>query len=214
MSVNITQFQSMSLPDKEVLSEYLLTQIATQKGLDYPEETLSHKIACPKCGSIAFVKNGLVKGKQRFLCRDCKKTFGSTTNSALFSTKLTTSQWKEYIKCMLQNRSIRKSAEIVGICVKTSFYTRHKILDTLNMTMDKNTVSGIVEMDETYLPESFKGNHAKSGFTMPRKARERGKQVKKRGLSFEQVCIGTAIDNDQQYHNGNAQKGQCVKSPP
>ena len=31
---------------------------------------------------------------------------------------------------------------------------------------------------------------------MPRESRKRGKQVKKRGISNEQVCIGTGIDND------------------
>jgi transposase-like protein len=75
---------------------------------------------------------------------------------------------------------------------------RHKILDSLGVTMDRGIVSGIVEMDETFVAESFKGNHVKSGFEMPREPRKRGKQVKKRGISSEQICIGTAVDK-----NGN-----------
>jgi transposase-like protein len=51
-------------------------------------------------------------------------------------------------------------------------------------------------MDETFVAESFKGNHIKSGFLMPRKSRKRGKEVKKRGISSEQVCIATAIDKN------------------
>ena len=42
-------------------------------------------------------------------------------------------------------------------------------------------MSGIGEMDKTFLPESFKGNHKKSGFAMPKKSRKRSKQVKKGG---------------------------------
>lgn len=51
------------------------------------------------------------------------------------------------------------------------------------------------ELDETYFPESFKGNHSKGSFTLPRKARHRGKQVHKRGLSREQICVMTGISD-------------------
>ena len=53
-------------------------------------------------------------------------------------------------------------------------------------------------MDETYIAESFKGNHTKSGFVMPRPSRKRGKEVTKRGISSEQVCVLTSLD-----HQGN-----------
>lgn len=59
-------------------------------------------------------------------------------------------------------------------------------------------VDGVVEMDETFVPVSYKWNHKKSGFAMPRPARKRGKQIKKRRISSEQVYIATAIDR-----NGN-----------
>ena len=50
-------------------------------------------------------------------------------------------------------------------------------------------VDGVVEMDETFIPLSYKGNHKKSGFVIPRPSRKRCKQIKKRGISNEQVCI-------------------------
>ena len=56
---------------------------------------------------------------------------------------------------------------------------------------------GIVEVDECFIKESFKGNHSKSTtFVMPRNPRKRGKgknDKKKRGISKEQICIETAI---------------------
>ena len=59
-------------------------------------------------------------------------------------------------------------------------------------------VEGIVEVDECFIKESFKGNHSKSTtFVMPRNPRKRGKgknDKKKRGISKEQICIETAID--------------------
>ena len=51
-------------------------------------------------------------------------------------------------------------------------------------------------LDETYFRESFKGNHTKSAvFVMPRKAHKRTKALRKRGLSKEQICVATGVDD-------------------
>lgn len=75
---------------------------------------------------------------------------------------------------------------------------RHRILDAIRLYLGVGHIEGVVEMDETFYAESFKGNHRKSGFPMPRNSRKRGGEVKKRGISSEQVCVATAIDR-----NGN-----------
>ena len=51
---------------------------------------------------------------------------------------------------------------------------------------------------ETYFPESFKGNHTKGSFTMPRHSRHRGKQVHRRGLSREQICVMTGVNDSNE----------------
>ena len=92
--------------------------------------------------------------------------------------------------------SIRKCAEICNIDIATSFFWRHKIMNALASFVNIGEVDGLVEADECYLRYSYKGNHSKSKrFKMPRLARKRGgESVGKRGLSSEQVCIGTALD--------------------
>lgn len=165
---------------------------------DCREARFSKGEVCPHCNSTYVVKNGKLNGKQRYKCKSCNKTFNDFTKSALSSTKLPLGKWIEYAKCMVLGYTIRKSAEIVEVCVKTSFYMRHKILDAIRMFMGIGDVDGVIEMDETFVAESFKGNHKKSGFIMPRPSRKRGKQIKKRGISNEQVCVATAIDR-----NGN-----------
>jgi hypothetical protein len=52
---------------------------------------------------------------------------------------------------MVIGYSIRKSAEIVKVGVKTSFYMRHKILDCIGTFIGTGHVDGIVEMDETLI---------------------------------------------------------------
>ena len=42
-----------------------------------------------------------------------------------------------------------------------------------------------------FFAESFKGTRTAN---MPRKSRKRGKEIKKRGISKEQICVATALD--------------------
>ena len=67
----------------------------------------------------------------------------------------------KYAQCLISSYSIRKSAKTVGVCVKTSFYMRHKLLDCIRTYIGVGHLKGIVELDETMVAESFKGNHKK-----------------------------------------------------
>lgn len=53
-----------------------------------------------------------------------------------------------------------------------------------------------MQLDKTYFRESFKGNHSKSAvFVMPRKAHKRTKALRRSGLSNEQICVATGVDD-------------------
>ena len=153
---------------------------------------------CPHCGSLHIVKNGKKRDKQRFLCKDCKKTFVPTTKTAAYKSHYSADVWTNYVGCMLSGLSVRKAGELVGIDYKTAFYWRHKIIGSLKEILDdKLTLQGIVEADETFFPVSYKGNHSKDGFIMPRKPHKRGERAKKRGISREKVCVSTMIDQNK-----------------
>ena len=92
---------------------------------------------------------------------------------------------------MLNGYSIRKCAEIVEINIATSFFWRHKLLNSISEFLGVGSVDGVVEADEVFFAYSYKGTKT---VNMPRPSRKRGKQVKKRGISKEQVCVGTALD--------------------
>lgn len=47
--------------------------------------------------------------------------------------------------------SLRKTAKICGISLKTSFTMRHRILDTLPSANAESRLDGIVEADEKFL---------------------------------------------------------------
>lgn len=171
-----------------------LKSLSNELNNEFKESRFANGQKCPYCGSDEVVKSGKRKNRQRYLCKKCSKSFNDLTMSALSNTKLPLETWIEYAKGMIIGLSIRKNAKAVDVCVKTSFYMRHKLLDCIREFMGTGDVDGVVEMDEVFIAQSFKGNHKKSGFVMPRASRKRGKQVKKRGISNEQVCIATALD--------------------
>lgn len=150
---------------------------------------------CAYCKSQHIVKFGKSdKGDQRYLCKDCNKTFTAKTNTILYKSPYSEKVWRKYINCMMQGMSIRKSAKECGINADTAFKWRHKILDSLQAMHDEVKLDGVVEADETFFALSFKGNHKKSNFNLPRESHHRGKCTHTRGISSEQVCVPCAIN--------------------
>ena len=143
---------------------------------------------CPHCTSEHIVRFGKYKGRQRYKCKACCKTFSDMTNTVLYRTRKG-NEWIAFVECMFKGYSLRKSAEIVGVTWVTLFYWRHKLLSALKK-MDFDQFEGIVEADETYFLYSEKGKRGITG----RKPRKRGGKSKYRGISKEQVCVLVARD--------------------
>lgn len=152
---------------------------------------------CIYCESSHIVKNGKRKdGTQRFLCRDCKRSFIPRSCSITSGTRKDLSVWAQYLKCMSDKKTLKETAEECSISVTSAFCWRHKILDALKEVTDRVCLDGIVEADEIFFNVSYKGNHKKSRqFKMPRKAHKRGNAIHRKGLSSEKVCVPCAVDD-------------------
>lgn len=194
----------LSGSDKKITLKLLMDYISEILDLNsvdmdsFRESRFSHGSNCPYCEGAYVIKYGKKNNQQRYKCKNCDKTFMECTKSVFSKTHLPLKKWLRFVECMVAGFSVRKCAEIVEVCVKTAFYMRHRILDALRLYLGMGHLEGVVEMDETFYAESFKGNHRKSGFILPRKSLKCGKEVKKRGISSEQMCVATAIDR-----NGN-----------
>lgn len=162
------------------------------------EERFSNGRVCPFCGCKHVVRNGHRKDKtQRYMCKECGKSFVITANSITSGTRKDLLVWENYINCMMKGMSVRKSADTCGIHRNTAFAWRHKILDALQQMAATVTLSGIVEADETFFATSYKGNHSRSStFSMPRKARKRGHSCHICGLSHDKICVPCAVNRN------------------
>ena len=158
------------------------------------ETRISGDQGCIYCGSARVVKNGTRKdGTQRFLCRDCKKSFLPTSKSVTSRTRKRLSVWASYLKCMIEKKTLRETSEECQISMATAFLWRHKILDGLHEMAENVSLDGIVEADETFFNVSYKGNH--KDFTLPREPHKRGNSVHTKGLSSEKVCVPCAVSD-------------------
>lgn len=140
------------------------------------------KPACPKCKGTELYRWGKVSGLQRYRCRQCNRTFNALTGTPLARLRHK-DKWFEYEQAMIRGLSIRKSADSCEITKNTSFKWRHRFLQ-IPATPQTGKMNGIVEADETYFLESFKGQRR-----LPRSARKRGGKAVKKGTSKEQVPV-------------------------
>lgn len=142
---------------------------------------------CPHCGSLHYKKNGKDKKVQKYKCTSCNRSF-----TAFTGTWLAHIHKKHllipYLKLMKQGKSLDKIKEELKINKKTAFDWRHKINASI-AGLENNSFSGITESDETFFSHSEKGSNK-----LERKARKRGKSVKKRGITDKQVAVIVSAD--------------------
>ncbi len=152
------------------------------------EGRLASVPACPHCGAEHVVRNGTVRGLQRYGCRGCRKTFGALTGTPLLRLQQR-GKWLAHAEALRDGLTLHEVAERLNIAVSTAHRWRHRFL-ALPKTVQPRQLVGIAEADETYFLRSCKGQRK----DLDRPARKRGGKAAKRGLSNEQVPVLVARD--------------------
>jgi transposase-like protein len=155
-------------------------------------ERLANVKACPHCGSLRFSKDGHANGRQRFRCKEqkCKRTFNALTGTPLARLHMP-EKHLENAMLMADGMTIRQVAAKLGISVPTAFKWRHRFLQA-PMTQQPSSLSGVVEADETFFLESFKGQRQ----NLPRPAKKRGTPAQTPGLGPEQIPVLLARERE------------------
>lgn len=147
-------------------------------------------LGCPHCAHRDVVRWGHASQLPRYRCKACSRTFNALTKTPLANLRLK-EKWAEQTCAMIDGVTAAKAAERCGVHYTTAFRWRHRFLASL--ADDKpRAMTGIVEGDEMFILESFKGKRS----DMPRKPRKRGGKSAKRGLSAEQIPVIVARDRD------------------
>lgn len=142
---------------------------------------------CPHCRTTEGITQwGSYRGRQRYRCRPCGRTFNDLTGTPFEHAK----RWDRLpmaAHVLLSSLSVRKAARRLGVATSTAFRWRHRIMGAIHR-LPAEVLAGIIEGDETYFRHSRKGQR---GLHDPRK---RGTPAPKRGLSREQVAVVTLRD--------------------
>lgn len=148
---------------------------------------------CPYCSSRKAIRYGHKCGKQRFRCKQCRRTFVTTTHTIMSQSHFGEAVWREVISDTIHGNAIDHSAKKLGINHRTVFDMRHKVLLALQELPETEHImlDGISELDETFVLECYKGKRLPDA--VGRKARKHGAKAQKRGISSEYVCICTGI---------------------
>ncbi|MDD3630596.1 MAG: IS1595 family transposase [Bacteroidales bacterium] len=130
--------------------------------LDYQRiKILSTAPICPRCKCEYVTKAGVRDGRQVYKCKRCKYQFRETAKSLVYHIHKYPLMLN-YLKCMLEGKSLRACAREVGISLPTSFKWRHKILSAIQGLEGGINFSGITEVDEILLQYSEKGRKFKT----------------------------------------------------
>jgi len=191
--------------------------VSAKRNLERPD--------CPHCKAEAergmIVKRGFKKGVQRYSCKACGKIFVSTTNTAFQGTRKSSEAWCHFIDLTISGASLVICAEECGIAYQTAFNWRHKVLNVFRSFRDETKMAGRVEVDEMFIPLSYKGNHVKGSIGskrirlpgeenyLPRKSFQRGTDNRPTSHA-ERACVFCMVANANAFYGGVPGVGQIT----
>lgn len=203
---------------------------------------------CIYCGSASYKGHGTnSKGGQRYICKDCGRTWSENYGDSLRYTHLDEDTWKAMLQGFVDELSIQKIARNCGLSTKTVWLAKTKVNQAI-MTMYGYTelFRGQTQADEYYTRAAFKGKRDPEFFIytlgrMPRHHYNYYEKIEwlekaglyeklqredpafleellsddpkmKRGISNEQICILTLVDQTGKLYLEPVSVGRLEKA--
>jgi transposase-like protein len=69
---------------------------------------------CPRCGATHVVKNGSKGGRPRWVCRNCRRSFGPTLGTAMDRLRVTPAEVARTLLVVMRRGSLSTAEEITG----------------------------------------------------------------------------------------------------
>ena len=142
------------------------------------------------------LRNGTRKGVQRYKCKDCNTVFNDLSNSFLSCTHKDFDTWKAYMKCIIEEIQLMKTAKQCSISLSTAFYWLHKLLNIVSSYVNRVKLNGVIESDDTFFSVSMKVSTPED---CP--AKRCGEPARKRGLSKDKVCVTCAVSRNGKLYS-------------
>jgi transposase-like protein len=95
--------KTLCADEADILMDLLPSVMISKKSNQKIIKRERNPISCPVCKSQSISKNGTKDGRQRYLCKDCHKSFSDNNNSIVFKSKHTYDEWISFINCELHD---------------------------------------------------------------------------------------------------------------
>lgn len=161
MSINKVQFQ------KGLSMDGFLEKFGLEKQcLEYIENAkFKNGYKCHKCGSLNYyiVWHGT---KKTFQCKNCGTQTTLTSGTIFQNTKLPIKIWFQAMFFITQSKNNISALELkrlLGICYRSAWRLKHKIIQSMLERENKRILEGIVQLDDAYLGGRNSGGKAGRG---------------------------------------------------
>lgn len=137
-------------------------------------------LECPRCGGKTISR---IKERRQFDCDDCRYQFSVRVGTIFHDSKLPLWKWflATYLICQSKKGiSSNQLKRMLGVSYKTAWYLTHRIRAAMKDAEGGKLLSGIVEVDETYVGGKVqgKGRAYKGNKTLVVGAIQRGGEVR------------------------------------
>ena len=108
---------------------------------------------------LRIIKKGFLGEKQRVLCKECGRKSVTTFGKLNYNSHQSEARWSIVIVDTLNAIPLHEIATQIDCSEDTVFHMRQKfrlLFEQLFFELE-DTMDGIVEINETYLTESYKG---------------------------------------------------------
>jgi len=109
--------------------------------------------ACPACG--AGVHGGFIRaGRRYWQCAACRHQCSATSGTIFESTKLPLTRWFLAMHLLTQSKNNVSALELMrhlGVCYKTAWLLKHKLMEVMHLREQSRELDGRVEIDDAYL---------------------------------------------------------------
>ena len=145
--------------------------------------------ACPHCDGTCIQKWGHFAGRQRFRCRDCRRTFSCFTGTPLRYLKRV-ERWRTFLWCLEGRLTVRQCGVVVGIDKNTALRWRHRALDQWRCEPQRR-MRGRVAIGEFSIPLNEKGTRR-----LGRRPRRHGHAPGRATVDLVRIGLIAAIETD------------------
>ena len=108
---------------------------------------------CPSCGSGAH-GSFLREGRRYWQCTTCRHQCSVISGTIFESTKLPLTRWFVAMHLLTQSKNNVSALELkrhLGVCYKTAWLMKHKLMEVMREREDARQLDGRVEIDDAYL---------------------------------------------------------------